>query len=75
MREPYTRLQQLTSGYLSADPLDHTATITFLMHAEAMYDPFGDATVESAQQVVRIWRPPWLKGIDWDEATPEGSLA
>lgn len=61
-----TKLEQLVSGYLNGDrPLDPTATITLLREADVLSDPFAPATVEYAEYVVQVWRPSWLRGIDW----------
>lgn len=60
-----TKLEQLISGYLNPELDSQSALITFLLAVEELADPFAEATVEYAREVVQIWKPPWLKGIDW----------
>lgn len=63
-----TKLDQLASGYLNGEgKLDASRTITFLAEAEALADPFADATVAYAEHVVQVWRPSWMNDIDWDD--------
>lgn len=60
-----TKLEQLLGGYLNPECDSQSALITLLLAIEELPDPFADATVEYAQEVVQIWKPPHLKGIDW----------
>lgn len=68
-----TKLDQLVSGYLNREGLtDPTRTITLFAEVERLPDPFAPATVEYAEHVVQVWRPSWLRGIDWHgDGAPE----
>jgi hypothetical protein len=59
------KIEQLISGYFNPECDDWTATGTLLYYLDLLSDPFAPATPEYAQEVVQIWKPPWLKGIDW----------
>lgn len=59
------KIEQLISGYLNPECDDWSSTIILLFHLDNLEDPFTDATEQYAKEVVQIWKPPWLKGIDW----------
>lgn len=60
-----TKLEQLVGGYLNPECDSQSSLITFLLAVEDLDDPFAEATEEYARECVQIWKPPYLKGIDW----------
>ena len=61
------KIEQLIGGYLNPECDDWSSTITFLYYVDLLKDPFADADMKYAAEVVQIWKPPWLRGIEWFE--------
>lgn len=61
----FYKIDQLISGYLNPECDKCISTIVLLIHLEKLKDPFSEATEEYAQEVVQVWKPPYLRGIDW----------
>lgn len=61
------KIEQLINAYLCKDNDSLSSTITLLDCLNKLDDPFSNASESYANELVQIWRPPWLKGIDWFE--------
>jgi len=59
------KIDQLIGGYLNPEIDDWDSTIVFILNVEKLNDAFDDADENYAKMVVQIWKPHWLKGIDW----------
>lgn len=59
------KIDQLIGGYLNKEIDDWDSTIIFLLHLNKLDKPFDNADEAYAKEVVQIWKPPYLKGIEW----------